>query len=166
MREAWAYVKEDGDQPQRAALLRGSRTLCDPPPQIKSKSQKDKPRGDEPTEIVRQRNAKIGAALMPYPYFCYRRLGPVHHQIPLRHHKCGDKRQGDEVWYSIQPSIGAIEQRRGDNPRKVAGAEPQWSDDDRDASNVWKIGVDLEMIVPEGEACGHANIFDDECDCN
>src|SRR5260370_41720368 len=97
MCEAWADIKEDSDQLQLAASLRGLRTLRDPPTQIKGKSLKEKPRGEKPAEIVRQRNPKISAAVMPYPDFGYRRFGPIHHQIPLCHHKCGDDRQGNEV---------------------------------------------------------------------
>src|SRR6266481_6441450 len=164
MCEACADVKEDGDQLQLTVLLRGLRTLRDPPTQIKSKSQKEKPRGDKPAEIVRQRNAKISAAVMPHPDFGYRRFGPVHHQVPLRHHKSRDDGQGYDVEEPIKAPVATIKQDGGDHPRKVAGSEPQRSDDNRNPSDVWEIRVDFKMVMPEGESRGHADIFDSESD--
>src|SRR5262245_44148766 len=110
MCEAEADVKKDCDQLKLAPLRRAQQGRCNPPAQIEGKSLKEKPRGQKPAHIVRQRNTKIGTTFVPYPDFGYCRFGPVHHYIPLRHHKSRDDRQGDSVQWSIESSIGAIEQ--------------------------------------------------------
>src|SRR5215813_9253545 len=78
--------------------------------EIKGERLKDQPRGQKPTEIVRERDAEIGAAIMPYPDFGDRRFGPVHDQVPLRHYKCRDDRQGDDVAWPIETPVGTIKQ--------------------------------------------------------
>src|SRR5215475_8063019 len=110
MGEAHADVKEDSNQLKLPTLRRAEQRRCNPSAQINGKSLKEKPRGQKPAHIVRQWNTKISTTFVPYPDFGYCRFGPVHHYIPLRHHKSCDDRQGDNVQWSIESSIGAFEQ--------------------------------------------------------
>src|SRR5262249_9060350 len=164
MCEAGADIEEDSDEQQFAVLL----PVWQPPhgavTQIESEGQVEQPRSEKPAEIVRQWNAKIGTAIMPYPSFRNCGFGPVHHQIPLCHHKGCNNRQRNDVHRSIESLVSTIEQDRGDNPREIACAEPQGSNDNWNASDVREVSADFKMVASKGEARRDAHILCGERD--
>src|SRR5262245_36929959 len=164
MGEAHADVKEDSNQLKLPTSRRAEQRRCNPSAQIKRKSLEEKPRSQKPAEIVRQRNAKLRTAVMPYPGLADRRRGSVHHHVPLRHHKRRDDWQSDELEWPIEPPIRTVEQDGRDDPGEVSRAEPQRTDDDRDGADAWKTGVGDEMIVPKGESRRGADVLHRERD--